>query len=665
MAKKRSIQLDDLFKLQVVGGVAISPDGSQVVFELKRADPEDNKNYVNLMLVDVATGAQRKLTDGKHCDTLPAWAPDGKKLAFISNREKAGAIYVLPMEGGEPQRITDREGNVGEFRWSPNGRKLAFTYTPMTEREKLERDGKGEEAAKLPQFKHITRLHHKLDGVGWWNGNYAHIHVISAAGGKPTQLTHGKFDDSEPRFSPDGKQVSFVSNRLDDPDMHSWNSDVHVVKATGGPAKRLTQMPGFCFGHSWSPDGRQIAYVGDPAKSHRDHRHNARIWLVSSKGGHPRELTRDIDANCYNAVIGDVTGVSFGAAPPIWSADSQRVYFLVTTRGCCHLYSKSLARGKSRCVVGGDINLMAFQRTAKDGPIAVTIGAFDNPGDVFVLDPDADEPRRLTHLNETVLKRIQLAQREAFYVKSGKVEVPAWVLKPPGFNPRKKYPAILEVHGGPQAAYGESFFHEMQLLAAKGYVVVYSNPRGSDSYGLDYRACIHGDWGNRDWQDVTKVTDWMARQRYIDKTRIGITGGSYGGYMTNWAVTHTNRYRAAVTQRSVVSFETMFGSSDFGYELGQIFGGTPWRQLKRYRQQSPLTLVEKIKTPLLIIHSEQDLRCPIAEAEQLFTSLKVLGRETELVRFEGESHGLSRGGRPQNRAERLRRILAWFDARMK
>ncbi|MBN2448683.1 MAG: S9 family peptidase, partial [Phycisphaerae bacterium] len=351
--------------------------------------------------------------------------------------------------------------------------------------------------------------------------------------------------------------------------------------------------------------------------------------------------------------------------PAIWSADGQRIYFLVGENGSAHLYTRSLGRRDTRCVVDGDINLMFFSRTANTGLIALNIGTFANPADVFVFDPDSGETRQITEVNAGVLKRVHVAEREAFTVKSGNTTVPGWIIKPPNFSKARRYPAILEVHGGPHGAYGSTFFHEFQLLAASGYVVCWSNPRGSTTYGLKYRNCINADWGNLDWKDVSKVADHLFRQRYVDSKRVGFTGGSYGGYMTNWAVGHTQRFRAAVTQRSVTNLESMFGTSDYGNELGFHFGGKPWEKMKEYRRQSPLTFVKNIKTPLLVIHSEQDLRCGIEQAEQLFTSLKVMGRETEMVRFEGESHGLSRGGRPQNRAERLRRIVGWFNKHMR
>jgi dipeptidyl aminopeptidase/acylaminoacyl peptidase len=666
MPAKRPMQLEDLFRIKAVGRVAMSPDGARVVFELKRFDLRENKNFTQLMLAEVATGKVRALTHGRHSDTRPAWSPDGRRLAFLSNRESPTGLYVMPMSGGDAVRVTDREGSVSDFGWSPDSRRLAYTCQPLSAREKLERDGRTAEIARAPQYKHVTRLLHKLDGAGWWNGEYAHVWVVGASGGRARRLSSGRFDDSEPRWSPDGRLVSFVSNRSEGGDMNQENTDLYVVRPAGGPARRLTRTQGTVRGHSWSPDGRTVAYVGNAAKAGEGWKHLDRLWLLSVRGGRARELTREIDNHCYNGALGDVTGAAFDVQPPIWSADSSRLYFLVGERGATRLYSRSVRRRDLRCEVGGEVNIMYAQRTGRGGPLALAIGTATNPGDVYVADPaDGCRARRLSEVNAAVFARVRVAEPEPFQVKSGGVTLDGWVIKPPGFKRGTKYPAIYEIHGGPTAMYGFSFFHELQWLAAKGYVVAYGNPRGSAGYGLKFMNCTHADWGRLDYKDCMRLADWLFARPYVDRRRVGVTGGSYGGYMTNWLVTHTDRFRAAVTQRSLSNFESMAGTSDYGFVMGPEFGGTPWKDVARLRRQSPLTYVTRCRTPLLIEHEEQDHRCAIEQAEQFFTALKVLGREVELVRFEGESHGLSRGGRPQNRAERLRRILAWFERHMR
>jgi len=667
MAGKRPLSIDDLFRLRAVGHVAISPDGRKVVFELKRFDLKQNKNFVQLMLADSETGDVRALTaEARHSDTLPRFSPDGSQLAFLSDREKPNCLWVLPMTGGEPRRITDRDGVVKDFDWSPDGRRLAYTCQPLTQREKLERDEKHDELKKQPQFRHIRRLTHKLDGVGFWNGQYTHVYVVGVDGGKPRQLSRGDYDDSEPRFSPDGRRISFVSNRTADPDRNFDQSDLYVISAAGGRLQKITRGTGERRFHSWSPDGRTIAYVGAPHKPTEWWKYEPGIWVVPSAGGKPRHVARDIDNTCHNVTLGDVAISGFDAPPPAWSPDGARLYFLVSEHGATRLFSRSLARRDTRCEIGGNINLYHFAYAPQAGRFACAIGTATNPGDVFIVEPcDRFRLHRLTHVNDELLSQRAIGEPEEFWLNNGRTRIQGWVLKPPGFNPRKKHPAILEIHGGPYAQYGCAFFHEMQMLAGRGYVVFLTNPRGSEGYGLKFRSCIIGDWGGLDYRDIRKVGDYVFSRPYVDTKRVGVTGGSYGGYMTNWVVGHEQRYRAAVTQRSCVNFESFFGTSDFGHVIAGELRGLPWKNHENLRRQSPLTYVTNIRTPLLILHSEQDLRCSIEQAEQLFVALKYLGREVEYVAFEGESHGLSRGGRPQNRAERLRRIAGWFDRHLR
>lgn len=667
MAKKRPMKLEDLFALRAVGRLAVAPDGSRIVFELKRHDPDENNNFVQLMLADSAGGSVRPLTaPAQHSDTMPKFSPAGDKLAFISTRQRqTAALYVMSLAGGEPQRLTDFDGDVHDFDFSPDGRKIAYLYQPITQRQKLEREDRQDDVQKRPTYKHITRMMHKLDGVGFWNGHYKHVWIIPADGGKPKQLTRGNYDDSEPRFSPDGRLVSFVSNRTEDPDRYYDQSDIYVVRATGGPMRRITQGHGSCAGHAWAPDGKTIAFVGALNKPLEWWKYDTRVHIVPASGGRPKELVRDIDADHLNMTLGDIAGTSFEPVPPRFSADGRRIYFLASVRGATHLFSRSLTRRDTRCEIDGKLNIMQAEFAADAGVFGLVIGTATNPSDVFLYQPaTGSRPRQLTDVNGDALHRVEVIEPEEFTLRSGNIELQCWVMRPPGFRANRKYPAILQVHGGPQAQYGYCFFHEMQLMAARGYVVAFTNPRGSAGYGLNFRKCIVGDWGNLDYKDVRKLGDWLFTRRWVDRKRVGITGGSYGGYMTNWVIGHEQRYRAAVTQRSVVSMESMFGTSDYGPAIVQEVHGLPWKRRERMFAHSPLKFVEKMHTPLLIIHSEQDLRCPLEQAQQLFTALKYLGREVEMVTFEGESHGLSRGGRPQNRAERLRRILGWFDKHM-
>ncbi len=675
-SRKRPIRLEDLFELKALGHVAISPDDATVVYEVKRCDPGENKNFVQLWRVAVPAAGEEPASPepltsgGKWNDSLPKFSPDGSRIAFLSTRDKGSCLFVLPLGGGEPRRLTAPDGFVHDFDWSPDGRRLVFVYQPMSEREKLERDGNSDELTRRPQFKHITRLFHKLDGAGWWNGQYRHLHVISATGGKARQLTFGNYDDSSPRWSPNGRLIAFVSNRLENADVSPENADLFVVKPTGGPIRKITEKKGSCGGIAWSPSSKHIAYVGNPGASPDSWKFASTIWIADVTGGKPRCVTPRFEDECYNTTIGDVVNAGFEPASVLWSEDEARLRFVVSRRGETHLYSCASAGGDVRAELVGHFNIYFMDQSRPGGLIALASGNATNPGDVHIARPEEQragrgslttwDVTRLTAINQSLLDRIALAEPEEFVARSRGAEVHGWLMKPPGFAKGRKYPAILEIHGGPHAQYGVSFFHEMQWLAALGYVVCYSNPRGSTGYGLKFRRCIHADWGHLDYIDVLAVADWFAARPFVDRKRMGVTGGSYGGFMTNWIVGQTNRFKAAVTQRSVVNNESMCGTSDFGWDFGHELGGWPWQRAERLRAQSPLRFVKNIRTPLLIEHEEQDHRCPIEQAEQLFTALKLLGRTVELVRFEGESHGMSRIGRPQNRAERLRRIADWF-----
>lgn len=659
---KRKIEIGDLFKLRVIGGVAMSPDGGRIAFAMKRTDFKANKTYSSIYLVPAKGGRVRRLTRGNHMDTAPQWSPDGTSVGFISDREKADGLYILPMEGGEPVRLTDRDGDVAAYCFSPDGRNIAFVYRKKSERQLLERDGKTDEIARGPQFKHITRLWHKTDGVGFWNGHYAHLYRVSAGGGAARQLTDGDFDDHSPRYSPDGKHLAFLSNRLPDADVESQNRDIHVIPAAGGRVKRMTKKPGPIVGYSWAPDGRSFAYLGCHARGRDYIHHNVGLWTVALSGGSTRCLTQSIDNHCYNLTIGDVSEITFQGEPPVFSADGSTIYISVSEHGACRMYAVPTGRPAPRLRVGGDIVVSSVQRTAPAGPAAMVICDALNPGDLYVCTPEKeDAPKRVTNVNRGLLNGLRLSKPEPIRCRRRGTTVHGWVLKPPRFKRGKKVPLILEIHGGPQAQYGHVFFHELQWLAAQGYAVLYTNPRGSVGYGLEHCRALHKRWGDVDHPELMACVDQILRTGTVDRKKLFVTGGSYGGFMTNWIIGHTDRFRAAVTQRCVSSMESLAGASDFGWELASALDAMPWENPARYRKQSPLTYLHKAKTPLLILHSENDLRCPIDQSDQVFTTLKFLGRSVEYVRFEGESHGLSRGGRPQNRAERLRRILDWFE----
>lgn len=662
MAKrKRKTTIEDLFRLRVISHIAMSPDGTRVALSIKRCDLKKNKNFASLYVVGARGGRLRRLTTGDHNDTYPKWSPDGKTLAFLSDRDKASCVWLLPMEGGEPTRLTDRDHDVSEFDFSPDGKRLAFTARAKSERDRLRRDEKTKALETTPDFVHVTRLFHKLDGSGLWNGQYTHVYVINATGGQARPLTRGDYDHQSPQFSPDGKRIAFLSNRMPDPDRNLENADIYTVPVSGGRAKKVTTRQGPILNYSWSPDGRTFAYIGHLGKTGEWDLRNRHVWTIPAAGGRARDLTPDIDNNCHNVTIGDVAEITFGAEPPTWSPDGSRIFFTVSERGGCNLYEVPARGGGARARMAGELVVNAVSRAASSSRAALVICEPTNPGDVFTVDLNDLEAQahRITNVNRAALGSVHLVTPEPFACQRGRHSVHGWLMRPPGFSRKKKYPLVLQIHGGPYGQYGHVFFHEMQWLAARGYVVLFANPRGSTGYGLEYLTRLHKNWGGPDMPDLMACVDRVVARGFIDRRRLYITGGSYGGFMTNWIIGRDHRFRAAVTQRSVSNLESML-ASDYGWVIAHEIGCMPWNDPQRFRRASPIARAKSIKTPLLIIHSDNDLRCPIGQAEELFTTLKLLGREVELVRFAGECHELSRSGRPQNRAERLRRILHWF-----
>jgi dipeptidyl aminopeptidase/acylaminoacyl peptidase len=384
------------------------------------------------------------------------------------------------------------------------------------------------------------------------------------------------------------------------------------------------------------------------------------------EGGEARPLTPDLDRTLGNLCLADARDVSNSYEPPVWTPDGKQLTFLISDAGSTILCRVSALGGPVERLTPPGRELLSFTADPRGGRFACLMSEHTYPAEVAVLDPaEGGLPRLITAHNRELLAARWIGTPEEVWIPTAPgVKIQGWILKPPQFEAGKRHPAVLEIHGGPHMQYANTFFHELQHLAGKGYVVMWTNPRGSQGYGEPFTKSIVKNWGGPDYVDVLAAADTLIAQGYVDPDRLGVTGGSYGGYMTNWIVGHTDRFRAAVTQRSVVNLYSFYGESDFGYEFENELFGKPWDDEEtalRYLRMSPLHYVKNVKTPLLILHSTEDHRCPISQAEELFTALKVLKREVEFVRFEGESHGLSRGGRPQNRLERLLRIGGWFD----
>jgi dipeptidyl aminopeptidase/acylaminoacyl peptidase len=504
---------------------------------------------------------------------------------------------------------------------------------------------------------------HKGDGEGFFEAMRKHLFVLELDDAEPRQITDGDFDDVDPSWSPDGALICFVSNRERDRDLSMLN-DVWVVPSRGGRARRITRHRGQAATPVFSPDGSQVAYLGHE----RGWSYGARSSLltVPSAGSDSASVSGTFPDELGNAALSDARD-PFTAAPPRFAPDGRSILALVSRRGRVEVLRFSVEGGEPDVVIGGNREVAAFSASRDGQRVAFIASDPTHPYEVFVRDRAGE--RRLTTENDSWLDQVELSVAEAFQVTSTDGQlVHGWLMKPCGFSERKKWPLVLEVHGGPETMYADTFMHEFQLLAARGYAVLYTNPRGSKGYGEEFTARIFADWGSQDAADCMAAVDFAASTwRWVDTTRLGVTGGSYGGFMTAWLVGHTDRFRAAVSQRGCYNFSSFYGTSDIGPWFGDyILGGPVYEREALYRERSPLSYARQMRTPLLLIHSENDLRCPIEQAEQLFVQLRRIGKaEVEMVRFPEESHNLSRSGRPDRRVERLERIVGWFDRQMK
>ena len=636
--------------------MAVAPDGHFAAFVLQETDLEENGYSRHLWRCDLTSGELRQLTRGKASCTQPDWSPDGRWIAFCSNRSKKREVelWLLPTDGGEAHQLTSLGGTVTTPRWSPDSNALVFGFRELDPQPEKE-----EEKKQHPDFHHVRRLSYKLDGDGFLPASRWQVMTVGIDGETPRALTEGPFDHSGARFSPDGGKVVLTANREEPLDSDIERSDLWVVPASGGALDRLTDSPGPAEMPQFSADGEWIYYVGHtgaPGKSMIESYH---LWRVPARGGEAEDMTPQLDRSIGNLTLGDVRDANFYGPAPLISPDGRTITFAISDSGSCRLWRLDAV---SRTLTEVPVELPDVFDTgvSADGERLVYLASdLDSAGELFVLDGEADS-RCLTDLNPWLADR-RLMPIEEFTVP-GSPDLQAWRVSPDGPGP---HPTILEIHGGPHTQYGRVMMHEFQVLAGMGYQVLFSNPRGSQGYGRSFADAIHGDWGGPAHEDLMRVADHAVAAGWADPDRLGVAGGSYGGYMTVWMLGHTTRFKAACAQRLVSNMESMFGTSDVGWFFSMTIGGKPpWEDRESYVRCSPISYVDQIETPLLIIHSEEDHRCPMEQAEQVFTALRYRGVETELVRFKGESHGLSRGGRPQSRLERLRQITGWFAERL-
>jgi len=655
---------EDLYAFRFLSDAQLSPDGARVAFAVRTVAPERDGYRSAIWLVPFDGSAEAtRLTAGPGQDTLPRWSPDARTLAFVSDRAAPGGttdgkkrkpknVFVLSLDGGEARQLTSFDDDCGDIAWSPDARRIAFTV------KDAKADGADDEAA--PRV--YERMRYKTDEGYLSDQRRKHIWVVDAAGSEPRCLTDGDWDDQHPAWSPDGREIAFVSNRSADRERNTV-ADIHVASVTDGKLRRVTDEVGQYGNPSWSPDGATIACYG-VEKALGSAARNVHLWLwPSAGGGKGTDVLAKWDRTVGSVVMSDMRAQVQTLAPK-WSADRTRVIFVGSDQGTANVYSVPVSGGDVDAETLGAHQVVSLSLASDGRRFACVFSHATCPGDVAAGELGKGL-RCLTDLNGELMRtrHITTPERVEFKGADGWM-VEGWLMKPRGFDAATKWPLVLEVHGGPHSTYGNGFFHEFQVLTGRGYGVLYTNPRGSHAYGEKFSTACVGDWGGKDYDDLMAGVERARTTGWVDEKRLYLTGGSYGGFMTNWIIGHTTRFRAAATQRSISNNISAFGTSDIGWhfwehEMGEA---NPWRNAAKLIERSPLTYVPKVKTPLLILHAERDLRCPIEQAEQFFIALRWHGVETTFVRFPEDNHDLTRGGKPRNRVEHAKRIADWFDA---
>ncbi|TYB32109.1 MAG: S9 family peptidase [Candidatus Mcinerneyibacterium aminivorans] len=662
MNQKRDIKPEDLYDFELISGPELSKDGKTAVFEKQWVDKNSEKIYKNLYLLNTENQEISRFTTGKQLDMNPKWSNDGEKIAFLSNREdeKQFQLYLIPANGGEAVKLTDLNGIFGEIVWSPNDKEIVFTFSKKDEKLlEMEED----DSSKGLTQRTITDMFYKNNGQGFLYRDKMHLWKINIENLNIKQLTsNNKFSENNPVWDNKGDTIYFLSNRDENPEKNPYLSDICKIDSEGENLEVLDSRRGSKHSLNISPNGNYLSYVGFEIKE--KYVKLDRLWIMDVRTNKEMCLTEEYDRNIGSHTLGDMGEATFRT--PVWSRDSQNLYVQMTEHGKVTLNKVEIRDKRIKRIINKKGVVGKF--SVNNDEIYYYFKSFTDPNQLYKYNTKSGEDSRLTEINRKILDKINLKEPEEVWLENeDSKKLQGWILKPPKFDKNKEYPSILEIHGGPRAQYGWGFMHEFHYLASKNYIIYFSNPRGGDGYGQKHMEAIDNQWGTVDYKDLMSWTDYMENKDYIDKKRMGVTGGSYGGYMTNWIITHTDRFKAAVTQRCVSNLISFWGSSDMNWLTQILFGSlkAPWDDFDNYWNQSPMKYMDNVETPTMVIHSENDLRCDIEQAEQVFTALKYRGVETKFVRFPEENHGLSRNGRTDRRISRLKNILEWFEKYLK
>ena len=648
----------DVFQLEFAATPQISPDGGRIVYVRQRADIMADARYSNLWLLNADGTGHRALTTGNFSDASPSWSPDGTRILFVSNRENASQVWVYWLESGQMTRVTNAARTPNDPVWSPDGRYIAFTsLVPGQAHRLVDLPAPPHGAEWAPPARVLDRLVYQFNGVGELEPGWSQLFVAPAEGGAARQISAGEYHHGGgagrgpgfPVWTPDGKYILISANRRPDFEIESRDTEIYEFDVATSAMRALTDRRGPDNNPAVSPDGRRVAFTGFDDR-HQGHQ-VTRLYLMNRDGGGIREITPQLDRDVAN---------------PRWAADGSGVFFQFDDQGTTRIGFVSANGGDVRRLasnVGGGASAYSggSYSVASNGRISFTHSTPSLPSNVAVAG-GRDSTRVITRLNEQLLAQKRPGDVEEIWYASSKDgrRVHGWIIKPPGFDASLKYPLILEIHGGPFANYGDRFDIEKQVWAAAGYVVLYTNPRGSTSYGEEFGNLIHYAYPGDDFHDLDSGVDAVIAKGYIDSDNVFVTGGSGGGVLTAWMIGRTNRFRAAVAQYPVINWYSFALTSDIPSTVNRYwFPGPPWEHLEEYHQRSLTSLVGNVRTPTMIITGEEDYRTPMSESEQYYQALKIAGIEAVLVKVPGEPHGITR--RPSHHMQKIAYIQAWFD----
>lgn len=643
----------NVFDLQMVANPQISPDGNTIIYERHQFDVMTDRRYVNLWRIDFDGGNHRPLTSGKDTYGNVTWSPDGNRIAYTSTEEGSNQIYVRWMDEGVTSSITNLDRSPGSLQWSPDGDKLLFTKTVKADAPQIGSiPGPPEGAEWADPAQVIDHVIYRTDGSGYVDDTHSHIFVISAEGGAPRQLTSGPYDHTSPGWAPDGETIIFTADRTGNAALDPNNAQVYEISVDSGDLTQITDQRGPHNSPVISPDGRFIAYTGydDEFLGYQ----LTELYVINRDGSNRRLISRNLDQ--------DVSSLT-------WADDSSSLFFRFDEEGDSKFANINLNGEYS--VIATNLNEPSIGRpygggsysVSENGRFAVPMGSADRPAELSVGHfPTRMAIRTITNLNEELFKSVSVGETTEFWVDSSvdDFRTQGWIITPPGFDPDESYPMILEIHGGPHTNYGPRFSPELQLMASQGYVVVYTNPRGSTSYGPDFAGYINHNYPSEDYDDLMDAVNYVLDEGYVDENQLFITGGSGGGVLTAWAIGMTDRFAGAVVAKPVINWYSFALTADmYPFFTKYWFTEMPWDDPMQYMERSPISLVGNVTTPTMVLVGAEDYRTPNSESEQYYQALKLQEVDASLVKIAGASHGIV--ARPSNLFRKVGYITGWFD----